>query len=65
MFSQRAVPQAMAIGLWLAISYSASAEELRDTLKDLEVGQRWAYNDWDSAQSAAAKSKKPILALFR
>ena len=41
------------------------AQELRNTLEDLDVGQRWTYNDWDAAQRAAAKSKKPILALFR
>ena len=43
----------------------AQADELKQTLKDLDVGERWAYNDWESAKSAAAKSKKPILALFR
>ena len=53
------------IGLWIILSGFAVADELQDTLKDLEVGQRWTYNDWDSAQNAAAKSKKPILALFR
>ena len=55
----------VAMGLWSAISSAALAQELRDTLKDIDVGERWSYNDWDSAKAAAAKSKKPILALFR
>ena len=48
-----------------ALNAAAVAQELRDTLNDIDVGRRWSYNNWESAQAAAAKSKKPILALFR
>ena len=39
--------------------------QIKKDLEDHAVGDRWTYNDWDSAKAAAAKSKKPILALFR
>lgn len=41
------------------------AQKLQETLEDVHVGDRWAYNHWESAKAASAKSKKPILALFR
>lgn len=49
----------------LSITSVSHSQELKKTLEDTEVGDRWSYNDWDSAKAAAAKSKKPILALFR
>ncbi len=55
----------VALGAWGFITSAATAQELRDTLNDIDVGERWSYNDWESAKAAAAKSKKPILALFR
>ena len=42
-----------------------TTSSLRQALEDVDVGDRWSYNDWESAKSAASKSKKPILALFR
>lgn len=39
--------------------------QLKQTLEDIDVGNRWFYNDWEAAKAAAQKSKKPILALFR
>lgn len=53
------------VGAGFAIGGAALGQELRETLHDIDVGERWSYNDWDSASAAAAKSKKPILALFR
>ena len=47
------------------LSAHAQPHKLQSTLEDVDVGLRWSYNDWDSAKAAAAKSKKPILALFR
>ena len=47
------------------LGVSALGQELRTALKDLDVGSRWQYNDWEAAQAAANRSKKPILALFR
>ena len=44
---------------------AVSAQSLQETLEDTLVGERWQYNDWEAAKAAAAKSKKPILALFR
>lgn len=55
----------VALGAWGFITSASTAQELRDKLKDIDVGERWSYNDWESAKAAAAKSKKPILALFR
>ena len=40
-------------------------QSLQKTLEDFDVGDRWEYNDWEAAKAAAAKSGKPILALFR
>ena len=54
-----------AIVAWFVVVSVSSSQELKQTLQDLAVGDRWLYNDWDSAKAAAAKSKKPILALFR
>jgi hypothetical protein len=54
-----------AIVLWSTIASTALAQDLKDTLNDIDVGARWSYDDWDSVKAAAAKSKKPILALFR
>jgi hypothetical protein len=42
-----------------------AGQERKESLKDIDVGDRWSYNDWESAKAAASKSKKPILALFR
>ena len=56
---------ALTVGFCCVAAFSVSAQELRDSLQDIEVGDRWTYNDWESAKAAAAKSKKPILALFR
>lgn len=62
------------LGIALAISCTTSTVSqaqtpdklsLKATLEDEKVGARWSYNDWDAAKAAAAKSKKPILALFR
>ena len=50
---------------FMAVPASAFGQELRTTLKDLDVGTRWQYNDWEAARAAANRSKKPILALFR
>lgn len=65
MLSRNFFAKATALVFWITVSSATFADELKETLKDLEVGQRWTYNDWESARSAAAKSKKPILALFR
>ena len=65
MNSKSAMRWLVAIGVWSSITSAAMAQELHKTLKDIEVGERWSYDDWDSAKAAAAKSKKPILALFR
>lgn len=43
----------------------AGAQTLQESLDDLEVASRWAYNDWESARAAASISHKPIMALFR
>lgn len=43
----------------------ANGQSLQESLDDLEVGDRWEYNEWEAAQAAAAESGKPILALFR
>ena len=53
------------LGGVIAASAHAQSHKLQTTLEDVDVGLRWSYNDWDSAKAAAAKSKKPILALFR
>lgn len=42
-----------------------SSSNLKSVLEDVDVGDRWSYNDWESARTAALLSKKPILALFR
>lgn len=58
----------LATGSLFALAVVASAEEpsvLQHTLEDVDVGDRWYYNDWESAKAAAQVSKKPILALFR
>ena len=55
----------LTIGFCCVATFRVSAQELRDSLQDIDVGDRWTYNDWESAKAAAAKSKKPILALFR
>ena len=44
---------------------SCFAQSLQESLDDLEVGDRWEYDEWESAQAAAVASGKPILALFR
>jgi hypothetical protein len=49
----------------LVFTTIAAGQELKESLKDIDVGDRWSYNDWESAKAAASKSKKPILALFR
>ena len=46
-------------------SVNCFGQSLQETLDDIDVGDRWEYNDWDAAKAAAAKSGKPILALFR
>ena len=58
---------AMAVTMTMLVSASAQEAKfaLQQSLEDTNVGDRWSYNDWDSAKAAAAKSKKPILALFR
>lgn len=59
----------LAMAVFMGMAVSASAQEakfaLQQSLEDTNVGDRWTYNDWDSAKAAASKSKKPILALFR
>lgn len=55
----------MTLGLFLIVSTTLPAQQLKRTLEDLDVGDRWSYNDWESAKAAAQESKKPILALFR
>ena len=55
----------LTVGICCVATSRVSAQDLRNSLQDLEVGERWTYNDWESAKAAAAKSKKPILALFR
>lgn len=59
------LPYFTAIVAWLAVTTMCVSQELKETLQDTGVGDRWTYNDWDSAKAAAAKTKKPILALFR
>jgi len=65
MKSRRLTTWCIAFGLCVAGGSRIGAQELKDTLQDIDVGDRWTYNDWESAKAAAAKSKKPILALFR
>ncbi|MCA9215846.1 MAG: hypothetical protein KDB27_22425 [Planctomycetales bacterium] len=55
----------IAMCFWGVIARLSFSQSLQQTLNDIDVGDRWSYNDWDSAKAAAAKSKKPILALFR
>ena len=38
---------------------------LRDKLKDVELVGPWFYDDLDGAIAAAAKTKKPLLIVFR
>ena len=47
------------------LARESHSQSLQEALEDLDVGDRWQYNDWDAAKAAAAKSRKPILALFR
>jgi len=65
MKTENAIRCFVAIVAWFAITSVGFSQELKKTLQDFAVGERWSYNDWDSAKAAAAKSKKPILALFR
>ena len=56
----------MVLGVLLgSINFASGQLPIQKELDDLNVSDRWSYNDWDAAQAAAAKSKKPILALFR
>ena len=55
-----------AVGVFsLAVAAPAASETLQQSLGDLDVHQRWEYNDWQSAKAASIQSKKPIFALFR
>jgi hypothetical protein len=50
----------------IALAAPARAEEaLRDQLKDLDLDERWIYDDWPAARARAAREGKPIFALFR
>ena len=52
--------------LFLGLSPGTShGQSLQSALDDVDVGDRWKYNDWDAARDAAEASGKPILALFR
>ena len=63
MMAKRLSMACLLVGL---LSVTAHGQlQIKKDLEDNAVGDRWSYNDWDSAKAAAAKSKKPILALFR
>jgi hypothetical protein len=42
-----------------------SKEELRKSLKDIELAGNWIYDDIDAGFAAARESKKPLLVVFR
>lgn len=41
------------------------AADLRELLQDIELGERWFYNDVEAAFAQARATGKPVLALFR
>jgi serine protease Do len=50
--------------LGMALSLDAD-EELRERIKDHDLGAHWIYDDFPRAQSEAKKTGKPLLVLFR
>ena len=52
-------------GLAAATAQDGSKDAIRKKLKDTNVHPSWIYDDMPAALAAAAKSGKPILAVFR
>lgn len=54
--------------LWAALAAPPTFADdgtLRESLRDLEVGDRWVYSDWDAARERAKAAKKPLFVVFR
>jgi hypothetical protein len=56
----------LALSATVAFSVTTGAQtDLRQTLKDTDVGTHWIYDDLNRALTEAKSTGKPLLALFR
>ncbi len=55
----------MLIGLAVLAVLQGDPEELRKSLKDLDAGPGWVYNDVDAGFAEAKRTGKPLLVVFR
>ena len=45
----------LAIAVLGVVSASSYGQPLQDALEDLEVGDRWEYNDWEAASAGGQR----------
>lgn len=56
---------AILLGLAATAGQDGSKDALRKKLKDTDIHADWIYDDIPAAFAAAAKTGKPVLAVFR
>ena len=65
MNSRTALALLAVVGLAAAPQQAGNNEDLRKTLKDVDLVGAWIYDDLAAGYAEAKKSGKPMLAVFR